>query len=624
MEALSNEKLKKMNLASANKLAGRIRKILVDNVTVTGGHLASNLGIVEIAVALLRCFDPPRDKIIYDTGHQCYVHKLLTGRASRFSTLRQEGGISGFPRREESPFDAFGTGHSSTGISAALGFCEAQRLCGENDAWSVAVIGDGAFTNGMVFEALNNVREDDRLIIILNDNGMSISKNVGSLAEQLNKLRTGSGYYAMMEKSREAISAIPLVGKPVAGAIVGVKKRLKRAVVTQSNIFEQYGIRYFGPADGNDLATVERLIRVAKKQNAPCIIHLNTKKGKGYAPAESSPSHYHSVGAKKNSPEKHGSFSHVFGAELIRLAEEDERIVALTAAMCDGVGLEDFARRFPDRFFDVGIAEEHAMTCAAAMAAGGLSPFLALYSTFFQRAYDQFLHDAALQGLPVAVILDRAGLVGEDGPTHHGLFDVSMALNVPGVSISSPAAYRELVTELKALCARGEDGAPALKNPHIIRIPKGAQDPVICGAFPCREPVELTGDREPDCLFVAYGRICASALGAAAILRENGKRAAVMKITRLKPLDVRRIEALIKQNGAPGLVCAVEEGMRRGGFGEALVSDAATGGLSLGTADLMVCAVEDEFVPHGKTSAMLARCGLDAKSLAERALARLK
>lgn len=621
MEALSSEKLKKMSVASAQKLAGRIRKILVDNVTVTGGHLASNLGIVEISLALIRCFDPPRDRIIYDTGHQSYVHKLLTGRASKFSTLRQEGGISGFPRRDESPFDAFGTGHSSTGISAALGFCASRRLAGETGAWSVAVIGDGAFTNGMVFEALNNVHPNDRLIIILNDNGMSISRNVGSLAEQLNKLRTGSGYFEVMEKSRKAITSIPLVGKPVAGAIVGVKKRLKRAVVSQSNIFEQYGIRYFGPADGNDLATVERLIRVAKKQNAPCIIHLNTKKGKGYEPAESSPSHYHSVGAKKSLPEKRCSFSRVFGSELIRLAEEDEKIVAITAAMCDGVGLEDFAKRFPNRFFDVGIAEEHAMTCAAAMAAGGLKPFLALYSTFFQRAYDQFLHDAALQSLPVALILDRAGIVGEDGPTHHGLFDVSMALNVPGAGISSPATYRELIAELKAVFP-GDGTVP--DGPRIVRIPKGAQDQSLCEAFPCREPAELIGDREPDCLFVAYGRICAQALGAAALVREKKKRAAVMKITRLKPLDTQKIEELIRQNGAPGLICAVEEGMRRGGFGEALVSDAATGRIDLGAKEFMICAVEDGFVPHGKTSAMLERCGLDAKTLAGRVLARLK
>ena len=618
MDPLKNEKLKKLSVSSAQKLAEKLRRTLVDNVTVTGGHLASNLGVVEISIALLRCFDPPHDKIIYDTGHQSYVHKLLTGRAGKFETLRQSGGISGFPRMDESPYDAFGTGHSSTGISAALGYCAAARLLEDDPGWCVVVIGDGAFTNGMVFEALNNVKRSDRLIIILNDNGMSISKNVGALAEQLYKLRMGDSYYDVMEKSRKAITSIPVVGKPVAGAIVGVKKRLKRAVVVESNIFEQYGIRYFGPADGNDLATVERLIRVAKKQNSPCIIHLHTKKGKGYAPAENSPCDYHSVGAKSSGAKPAASFSTVYGETLTELAQSCPRIAAITAAMCDGVGLTEFAKRFPERFFDVGIAEEHALTCAAAMAAGGLTPFLSLYSTFFQRAYDQFLHDAALQKLGAVIALDRAGIVGEDGPTHHGLFDVSMTLNVPNASIWSPATYAELRAAMTEIASAGRDGKEKLPGPAVLRIPKGVEDPAVAQAFPCRGEAEIAGPKNAVCAVISYGREVSQALKASRLLEADGIPCAVIKMTRLKKADLGALNSALESLPDLKLVTVAEEGMRRGGFGEALAAEFACGRLGRRELKFDVFAVEDRFVPHGKTSELLALCGIDAESLRRR------
>ncbi len=604
-----------MNIEDARAYAREIRSFLVENVTLTGGHLASNLGVVEISLALARNFSLSRDRIIYDTGHQSYVHKLLTHRADAFSTLRQFGGISGFPRRGESDCDAFGAGHSATSISAAVGFCEAQKLLSPDEPYySVAVIGDGAFTGGMVFEALNNVPENSRLIIILNDNKMSISPSVGALSQHLDRIRQQDGYYDVMEKSRKALSRIPLIGKPLTRGIISLKRKLKRMTYAQSNLFEMYGIRYFGPADGNDLKAVERLLKVAKKGNTPCIIHLHTKKGKGYPPAEEDPSLFHSVGAKKKAVGGEGkSFSSVTGEALCALAEKESALVALTAAMCDGVGLTDFAQRFPQRFFDVGIAEEHAVTCCAAMGAAGLLPVFCVYSTFFQRAYDQFLHDAVLQKLKSVMILDRAGIVGEDGPTHHGLFDVSMTLNLPEIEIYSPASYKELNRTLERLCAkRGEDWL--VPSPAVVRIPRGSEDPVVTEAFPCEEAVErFAPSGGEDCVILSYGRIVSEALKACALLEEQGIRAAVVKVSRLKPLDG---EALKQAVGSCRLLYILEEGMSRGGLGEAIVSDAAVGKLSLDCARFFVRGVEDRFVPHGKLSLLLSHCGLDAQSVA--------
>ena len=611
MQKYSQQQLKELKIEEAEAYADEIRRFLVENVTLTGGHLASNLGIVEISLALARCFDLPGDRIVYDTGHQSYVHKLLTGRIEDFGTLRQYGGISGFPRRNESECDAFGAGHSATSVSAAVGFCEAGRLTSPEDPYySVAVIGDGAFTGGMVFEALNNVPADSRLIVILNDNEMSISPSVGALSQHLDRIRQQDGYYDVMEKSRKALSRIPLIGKPLTRGIISLKRKLKRMTYAQSNLFEMYGIRYFGPADGNDLRAVERLVRVAKKSNSPCLIHLHTKKGKGYAPAEEDPSLFHSVGAKKKGGASAAqSFSSVTGEELCSLAEQEPTLVALTAAMCDGVGLTDFARRFPARFFDVGIAEEHAVTCSAAMSAAGLLPVFCVYSTFFQRAYDQFLHDAALQRLKCVMVLDRAGIVGEDGPTHHGLFDVSMCLNLPEVQIDSPASYKELRSSLRRLCAKEGPSVPA-----VVRIPRGGEEALVTEAFPCEEPVERYAPQGgEDCVILTYGRIAAEALKAQRLLSEQGLRVAVVKVSRLKPLDG---AALREAVGTTRLLYVLEEGMSRGGFGEAVISDAAVGRLELQAERFFLRGVEECFVPHGKLSLLLAHCGLDGESAA--------
>ena len=609
MKQYTQQELKALSDKEALELCQEIRKHLIDNVTVTGGHLASNLGIVEISLALSRCFDLPKDKIIYDTGHQSYVHKTLTDRAESFDCLRQYGGISGFPKMEESGYDAFGVGHSSTGISAALGYAQSAKLK-KTGAYSVAVIGDGAFTGGMVFEALNNVKRDDKLVIVLNDNEMSISPSVGALSGYLNKIRSGDGYYELMDKTRRAMMRIPLLGKPVAGAIIRLKTWLKRMMVAQSNLFEMYGIRYFGPGDGNDLKTVERLFRAAKRHQGPCIVHLYTVKGKGYEPAENDPSKFHSVGASKKKPApKKQDFSSVVGETLCKMAEENPDLVAITAAMTDGVGLGDFAQSYPERFFDVGIAEEHAQTCAAAMAAGGLLPVFCVYSTFFQRAYDQFWHDCVLQSLRTVTVLDRAGLVGEDGPTHHGVYDVSMTMSMPGVYIYSPATYKEAAAALEKLCSRDHD----IKSPAIVRVPKGSQGEKTALCFPCQEDIEVLGEGEL-CL-VTYGRQTEKCLEARELLENEGIKTRLIKINRIKPLDVESFEKGIEKAKAL-LFC--EEGMKTGGFSQWAVGEIATGRIKSDAQLMDICAIEGK-VCHGKTDMLYQLCGLDKESIYKKA-----
>jgi len=545
MEKLTLEELKGMPLDKAEKLCGEIREYLTENVVITGGHLASNLGITEISVALLRIFSPPEDNIIYDTGHQSYVHKLLTGRKESFSTLRTFGGLSGFTKRSESIYDPFGAGHCSTSISAAIGMARADALAGINGK-SIAVIGDGAFSGGLVYEALNNIRKNDKIIIVLNDNEMSISKNVGLMAGYLNKIRATDKYYNIKRKSEEIISSVPIVGGPSARAISKVKNGIK-TLVLKNNLFEQLGIYYLGPADGNDLKTTEALLREAKRLNRPVLVHLHTKKGKGFLPAENDPSSYHSVKAdpgKKNGTTeqkeeqkllKPVTFTENFGKIVTAAASENEKITAVTAAMCDGVGLNLFEKKFPHRFFDVGIAEEHGMTFTAGMAAGGALPVFALYSTFFQRAYDQVFHDLALQKLKAVIALDRSGLVGEDGPTHHGLFDVAISLPIPDVSIYSPATLSDQVYVFKEalICKKEEKESDVC----IIRYPKGTQDSDTAEIFDISKDISVYSPYpydEIEAVIVTYGRITAEALKAVKMCRV---KCAVVKVLKLKPFD---------------------------------------------------------------------------------------
>ena len=610
MNGYSQKELKALSYDEARALAARVREHLVTCVLETGGHLASNLGIVEISLGLLRVFSLPEDDIVYDTGHQSYVHKLLTDRADAFSTLRQYGGISGFPRRSESAFDAFGAGHSGTAVSAALGLSRARSLKNPTDLsqHTVAVLGDGALTNGMVYEALNNVRRDDNLIIVLNDNDMSISKSVGRLARYLTRVRKSEKYLSLKNKSHRVLDRIPLIGDPIERGLSHLKGSLK-AMVYRENLVEQLGVYYLGPGNGNDLEEVERLLREARRHRGPVLVHLTTKKGKGYLPAEQNPNKFHSVSSGGFS-EKKMTFSRVFGETLTDCATRDRRVVAITAAMESGTGLEGFHRKYPRRFFDVGISEEHAMTFAAGLSAGGLKPVFAVYSTFFQRAVDQLFHDLALQKLGGVVALDRAGFADTDGPTHHGLFDVSLTLPLPNVQIFSPATYRELTYLLTTSLLHYSEKAT------VIRYPKGEEKALITERFSDVALLQRWDSGEgARVLILSYGRITEQALLAADRLKEVGVSATVVKITCLKPFDETALFSLL-DGGSYELCYALEEGVRTGGFFEGLFCRLGeTDSRSLAKR-FWIRAVEDDFVPHGKYADLLRHTALDAESVA--------
>ncbi|MBP5289629.1 MAG: 1-deoxy-D-xylulose-5-phosphate synthase [Clostridia bacterium] len=610
MISLTREELLAKSPAEAKALCADLRAELVEVVTRNGGHLASNLGAVEISVALARGMDLPREKVIYDTGHQCYVHKILTDRGGAFDTLRTAGGISGFPRREESPFDAFGTGHSGTGISAAIGFARGA----EDGVWTAVVIGDGSFTGGMVFEALNNLRRDDKIIVILNDNGMSISRSTGSLKRALNRMRT-AGYYRAKDSFHGFLDHIPLIGKGLTRFFRKIKNSIKRAVLPANNLFEQYGMHYFGPADGNDLATVEFLLREAKTRSGPSLIHLCTKKGKGYRAAEHDPEAFHGLSPRDAKPAGK-TFTALFGEAITEFAAEDERIVAITAAMQKGVGLDGFAGKYPRRLYDVGIAEEHAMTFAAALAAGGKKPVFAVYSTFFQRAYDQFVHDAVLQKLPVVVCLDRAGITGEDGATHQGVLDLAMTLPLPGVKIYAPISGAELREDLKRALAETE-------SPSVLRWCKGAPDEAIPELFPGKSDPEccsFAGERR--LTVVTFGRTLSAAAAAAKELEREGIGVDLVRFHKLSGFDEQEALSLLAR--LPGHILFAEEGVETGGFSQTLLARLAAAGI-IKNKKVRVLALSSPFVPHGDQRELLKRCGLDTKTFIEegRALAQI-
>lgn len=615
MNGYSPGELKTLSLNKAQALAEEIRRFLVEHVTLTGGHLASNLGIVEISLALLRVFSPPEDSILYDTGHQSYVHKLLTGRLDEFETLRQYGGISGFPRRGESEYDAFGAGHSGTAISAAIGLSRARALTGKGQGQhTVAVIGDGALANGMVYEALNNLKKSDNLIIVLNDNKMSISKSVGTLARYLNRIRTREGYFTLKHKSHDALSRLPFLGRSVDRALSVLKGEMK-ALVYRNNLFEQLGVYYLGPGDGNNLAETQLLLREARRHSGPVLVHLITKKGKGYAPAEQHPDRYHSLGVRGVCGEAE-SFSTHFGKKLTALARRDPGIVAVTAAMCEGTGLTPFRRYFPQRFFDVGIAEEHGMTFCAGLSAGGLKPVFAVYSTFFQRAYDQLFHDIALQRVGALICLDRAGFAEGDGPTHHGLFDVALCLHLPGVVIDSPATYAE--QERLLADALSDD----FSQVRVLRYPKGKEKKELAARFSCREEMELLrlSGAPVRVLLLSYGRICANALSAADTLSARGISCAVLKFTRLKPLNAALFEELTAALSEAEICYCLEEGAVRGGFFAELFRQMEDGGLPQLPGKIVLRAVEDRYVPQGSFDALCRHCGMTPAQISEEIL----
>ncbi len=607
----SPEDLKQIPKEELEQLSKEIREELVRVVSENGGHLAANLGVVELTVALHRVFDCPKDSLIFDVGHQAYVHKLLTGRREQFDTLRKYGGLSGFPKISESEYDAFGCGHSSTSISAAIGIAAAKRLSGD-DSYTVAVIGDGAFTGGMAYEALNNCAGNNKLIIILNDNTMSIARNVGAMDNYLNRFRNSGKYFRLKNRVKRFFQKLPLVGKGLVKLATWVKNGLKHLLVRE-NFFEHLGFSYYGPLDGNDEELLETVLREAKEDGGCSVVHILTQKGKGYSFAEERPDLFHGIGRFDPATGKPyssggGDFSAAFGSALCGMAKENEKICAISAAMPDGTGLSVFAEMFPDRFFDVGIAEEHAVTFACGLARQGMKPVFAVYSTFAQRAYDQLIHDAALQKLPIVVALDRAGLVGEDGPTHHGIFDVAFLNQIPGFTVYSPETYRELDICLKQ--------AVSLPSPAALRYPRGKE-------IPCTKEATYADDtlavydygKTPTVVFYTYGRISAEVRSAAEALESRGISARVVRLIRLKPLD---ISALAAYAEGASLLYFVEEGVRQGGVGEALVSAFAEAGLCRG-ARTCIRAISGEFPPHGSTEKLLADLGLNGEQIAAEA-----
>ena len=601
--------VKELSAAEIPALCRDIRAFLVDHVTRTGGHLASNLGVVELSVALHRVFDSPHDHILFDVGHQSYVHKILTGRKERFDTLRTTGGLSGFTSRRESEHDPFGAGHSSTSVSAAIGLAEADRLTG-SDAYTVAVLGDGAYTGGMVHEALNNVHDGLRLVLVLNENRMSISRNKGAFASYLARVRISEGYRNWKRHTKSVLHHIPLVGKPLENLFAALKDGIKRRFYTL-NYFEALGLYYLGPVDGNDEAAVERALSEAKRSGKNVLVHVITKKGKGYEPAERAPEAYHNLPCAE--PPK-DTFHSVFVKELCREAEEDPRIVAITAAMSTGTGLCEFGTRYPDRYFDVGIAEEHALTFAAGLAAGGMRPYPVIYSTFLQRAYDNILHDVALQSLPVRMMIDRAGLAVADGATHHGIFDVAFLSEIPGVRILAPVTYGSLIAALREI--------EKAETPVALRYPNASEDKAVCTAFYPQGDYERFGvradfDSDVDVVLVSYGWEISRALEAETLLGESGIRAGTVLLEELSPYE-KTAESLLPYLSRASLILIAEEGIENGGAAMILKEKLAR--LGLPAERVVIRAIADSFASPETPVDLYDSLGLSAKALADTVL----
>ncbi|MBE7010665.1 MAG: 1-deoxy-D-xylulose-5-phosphate synthase [Ruminococcaceae bacterium] len=602
------EDVKKLNSEALIELAADVRAFLIESVSKTGGHLASNLGVVELTIALFYCLDLPRDGIVWDVGHQSYVHKLLTGRRAGFDTLRKLGGLSGFPKCSESVYDCFNTGHSSTAISAAFGMTKAAALKGEETRF-VAVVGDGALTGGMAFEALNDAGTYQKnFIVVLNDNEMSIAKNVGGLSKYLTKLRTRPLYNSFKSGLERSIRHIPYIGE---NTVLGLKK-VKDAVrhlLTSTTVFEDLGFTYLGPIDGHDLPFLCRVIQQAKKINGPVLIHAVTTKGKGYSFAEASPTHFHGIGAFEvetgMASQGYDSYATVMGKKLSMLAEGDETICAVTAAMPDGTGLRRFMEHYPERFFDVGIAEQHALTFSAGLSKQGLTPVVAIYSTFLQRAYDQVLHDVCLQKLRLVLCVDRAGVVGEDGETHQGLYDIAYLLHMPNMTLLAPANFSEL-EEMLSYAVKDHRG------PIAIRYPRGNMQENYIGARPF-----VLGQSDWVChggmvCLMAAGHMLQTAMVVKKFLETSHITATVLNLRSLQPLDQDAIREAAKTHS---VLVTIEDGIAHGGVGEriaSLVHDMPV--------RVLIKAHRNGIVPQGTCSELYAKCGLDAKTITEEIL----
>ena len=602
--------IKNLNGEELAILADEIREFLIDKISITGGHLASNLGVVELTMALHRSFELPVDKIVWDVGHQAYTHKILTGRKTGFDELRKYGGMSGFPKRKESECDSFDTGHSSTSISAAMGLVKARDLLGEKHH-VLAVIGDGALTGGMAYEALNNASHlKKNFIIVLNDNKMSISENLGGMSKYLNSLRTADFYTGL--KSGVENTLIHMGGQRVAAGLKRTKDGIKQFFVP-GMLFENMGITYLGPVDGHDIEAMERIFTEAKRVKGAVLVHVLTKKGKGYEPAEKNPSKFHGTdpfvietGIAKKKKEK-PNYTAVFSAALCKLSEQDEKVVAITAAMPDGTGLKKFASLYPNRFFDVGIAEEHAVTFAAGLAAGGMTPVVAVYSSFLQRAYDQIVHDVCIQNLHVVFAIDRAGLVGSDGETHQGIFDLSFLAAIPNLCIMAPKNKQELYSMLKF--------ALKYEGPIAIRYPRGQAYEGLSGfrgkiVYGKAEMLY----KEQDIAIMAVGSMVRVAEEVREILKEQGRSCTLVNARFVKEFDKEMIRELAKDHK---LLVTMEENVTTGGFGERVMDFVHSEHIGL---EVEKIALPDMYVEHGNVNILYKETGIDAETVVKRIL----
>ena len=605
--------IKQLKPEELEKLAEEIRQFLVEKISVTGGHLASNLGVVELTMALHLAFELPQDKMIWDVGHQSYTHKILTGRRAGFDDLRKYGGMSGFPKRKESECDAFDTGHSSTSISAGLGYVAARDIKGEEHS-VISIIGDGAMTGGMAYEALNNAsRLKSNFIIVLNDNNMSISENVGGMSRYLNGLRTAEAYTGLKKGVEDTLMKIPVQGEKILYQMKKTKSGLKQLFVP-GMFFEDMGITYLGPVDGHDIRKLYKTFQEAKRVDHAVLVHVLTKKGKGYGPAEENPSRFHGIvpfdietGEAKEKSSK-DSYTDIFSKVFCDIAKQNDAVVGITAAMADGTGLARFARMFPDRFFDVGIAEEHALTFAAGLAAGGLKPVVAVYSSFLQRAFDQAIHDVCLQNLPVMIAVDRAGLVGSDGETHQGLFDLSFLNMIPNMTILSPKNRWEMA-DMVRFCAD-------FQYPVALRYPRGA---AYEGLSAFRTPIVYGKSEilyaEADLAVIFVGHMAELAVQVRDRLKEIGYHCSLINARFVKPLDTEMLEALTKDHR---LFVTIEENVLSGGFGEQVLHYVSRAKLDVG---VRCIGIPDDYVEHGNVDLLRREVGLDAETIVKQIIA---
>lgn len=603
--------VKQLSLSECEQLAQEIRDFLIRSLSETGGHLASNLGVVELTIALHRFLHFPEDKLVWDVGHQAYTHKILTGRKEQFATLRKTGGLSGFPKRKESDCDAFDTGHSSTSISAGLGLVQARDLKGENYQ-VVSVIGDGALTGGMAYEALNNAAElKKNFIIILNDNEMSITRNVGGMSSYLDHMRMAAPYTELKMGVTNALKKIPKVGDGMVDALHKTKSSIKQLVIP-GMLFENMGLTYLGPVDGHDMRQLGKVLQEAKRKKGPVLIHVLTEKGRGYEPAMRHPARFHGAAPyeiETGLPKSNGnpSYTDIFSTVMRKFGDREPDVVAVSAAMVPGTGLKRFGNMFPERLFDVGIAEEHAVTFAAGLALGGLRPVVAIYSSFLQRAVDQILHDVCMQNLPVVFAVDRAGLVGSDGETHHGCFDLSYLSMMPNMTVMAPKNKWELSDMLKFAIRQ--------KSPVAIRYPRGE---AYTGLEDYRAPIEMGKaeilEKGKEIAILAVGNMVRTAVQVTENLRNCGYEPTLVNMRFVKPLDMDLLEILREDHS---LIVTMEENVKSGGFGEQVMTYY---GSRLHSPAVRIVAIEDKFVPHGSVEDLMHQQQMDSASVTERIL----